>query len=323
MTWTSRECASNLNIHHQAPLHSALLIAIMAGCGRPVKASAKKAGGLSEFTTTESKWGKRRSTVTPIDNPAKRHQSAPPAQRRTAKDASASVPPTQGDLNTWDTDHYIQAQERLGPDAVLREYTERRPAILQAVLEARGPCLASGCGHFLPQDQHFRCVACLGGPLYCRECLVSTHQLQPFHTVEVWTGTHYSRTSLHDHGYIMDLRLGCISCAVQLPVTSTPPVAMTIVSSNGIHSFAVQPCACTDRDLVAQLMSLRMFPSTFIRPRTAFTFEVLDYFLIDYTTCKTTPHAFYKKLRRLSDPVDPARLPVSNIGPFFVHKLMI
>jgi hypothetical protein len=83
----------------------------MASRGRVVKPAAKKSGGLSEFVTTRSSYGKRRATVTPLDGPAKRYHSAPPAHRKAPIDASVSGPATQGDLDTWDADPYIQVQD--------------------------------------------------------------------------------------------------------------------------------------------------------------------------------------------------------------------
>ena len=46
------------------------------------------------------------------------------------------------------------------------------------------------------------------------------------------------------------------------------------------------------------------------KPQTAFTFNVLDEFLIDSLECKTSAFSFYSKLRRLTDNAFPDTLPV-------------
>jgi hypothetical protein len=85
---------------------------------------------------------------------------------------------------------------------------------------------------------------------------------------------------------------------------------MTLISTSGVHTISVQPCACQDRDLFSQLLDSCLFPATFAWPQTAFTFEVLVHYLIDYTICKTTAYSFYEKLRWLTNPADTASVPV-------------
>ncbi|KAI6137012.1 hypothetical protein F5141DRAFT_1059940 [Pisolithus sp. B1] len=42
----------------------------------------------------------------------------------------------------------------------------------------------------------------------------------------------------------------------------------------------------------------RLFPASISKPKTAFTFDVLDHFLIDALECKTSAMSFYQKLKR-------------------------
>ncbi|KAG1843030.1 hypothetical protein F4604DRAFT_1517518, partial [Suillus subluteus] len=53
-----------------------------------------------------------------------------------------------------------------------------------------------------------------------------------------------------------------------------------------------------------------MFPASTSRPRTAFTFDVLDHFLIDALECKTSAMSFFQKLRRLTNNAFPDSVPV-------------
>jgi hypothetical protein len=56
-----------------------------------------------------------------------------------------------------------------------------------------------------------------------------------------------------------------------------------------------------------------MFPASFNRPKTAFTFAVLDDFLLDNLECGTSAMNYYSKLRRMTSSVFPHLVPVSNI----------
>ncbi|KIK81365.1 hypothetical protein PAXRUDRAFT_156274, partial [Paxillus rubicundulus Ve08.2h10] len=53
-----------------------------------------------------------------------------------------------------------------------------------------------------------------------------------------------------------------------------------------------------DRHL--QLLRAQLFPATISRPKTAFTFDVLDHFHIDNLECKTTVMSFFSKLIRFT-----------------------
>lgn len=85
------------------------------------------------------------------------------------------------------------------------------------------------------------------------------------------------------------------------------------MDSAGIFVHLVKWCRCngaSDQDKHLQLLRHRLFPSTVVKPQTAFTFNVLDEFLIDSLECKTSAFSFYSKLRRLTDNAFPDALPV-------------
>lgn len=86
---------------------------------------------------------------------------------------------------------------------------------------------------------------------------------------------------------------------------------MCVVDRSGIHPIPVHWCRCPghladDR----QLFAMGLFPSTFKRIRTAFTFQVLDDFRIDNLECKTAASAFYQKLKRITSNAFPASVKV-------------
>ncbi|KAI6008512.1 hypothetical protein EDC04DRAFT_2610915 [Pisolithus marmoratus] len=51
----------------------------------------------------------------------------------------------------------------------------------------------------------------------------------------------------------------------------------------------------------------RLFPASISKPKTAFTFTVLDHFLIDALECKTSAMSFYQKLKRFTNNAFPER----------------
>jgi hypothetical protein len=89
-----------------------------------------------------------------------------------------------------------------------------------------------------------------------------------------------------------------------------------VVDSSGIFVHSVKWCKCNgiegEEDKHLQLLRHRLFPSSIIRPETAFTFNVLDEFLIDSLECKTSAFSFYAKPRRLTNNAFPDSVSVGG-----------
>ena len=60
-----------------------------------------------------------------------------------------------------------------------------------------------------------------------------------------------------------------------------------------------------------QLFSHRLFPSTFNRPETVFTMDLLEYYAINAMECKTLAKVFFQKIRRVTNNAFPDEVPVS------------
>ena len=88
---------------------------------------------------------------------------------------------------------------------------------------------------------------------------------------------------------------------------------LIIVDISGIHEIPVHYCTCHDIPTPhdSQLLDLGLFPATFKRIRTAFTFQVLDDFRMDNLESKTTAYQYYNKLRRVTNPAFPSSVQVS------------
>ena len=84
-----------------------------------------------------------------------------------------------------------------------------------------------------------------------------------------------------------------------------------VVHTTGVFQHHVRWCTCpghAKEDL--QLLCLHLFPASNVRPRPAFTFNVLDHFYVDAMECKTSGDSFFQKLRRLTNNAFPDVVPV-------------
>lgn len=100
---------------------------------------------------------------------------------------------------------------------------------------------------------------------------------------------------------------------------------LVIVHSTGVYSHCVSWCQCpgAEKDRHLHLLKAKLFPASITRPQSAFTFDVLDNFLIDTLECKTSAMSFYQKLRRFTNNAFPHTIPVSNFFIIVPHAYMI
>ena len=82
---------------------------------------------------------------------------------------------------------------------------------------------------------------------------------------------------------------------------------VTIVDVSGIHHLPVLFCACdtTGSQLDIAYLRVGLFPASFERIQTVFTFDVLKDFRASNLECKTSAYQYYQKLRRLTCPAFP------------------
>ncbi|KAG1793247.1 uncharacterized protein HD556DRAFT_1432294 [Suillus plorans] len=85
---------------------------------------------------------------------------------------------------------------------------------------------------------------------------------------------------------------------------------MTVVDTSGIHVMSIRFCQCSDA-LTAdkQLFEMGLFPASFTRPKTAFTFALLDDFIRDNLECGTSGMNYYSKLRQITSSMFPHLVP--------------
>jgi CxC2 like cysteine cluster associated with KDZ transposases len=187
----------------------------------------------------------------------------------------------------------------------------------------------------------WRCKDCFSSPTYCRKCCRDAHRHDPFHRVEIWNKSHFTPTWLWRTGLVLSL---CSKgrCSPPLPgleftrglpdagditfgakpafrVTSDSVRMLTVVHTNGIHHVLVAFCTCqsdsgydSSSDDV-QLLRASLYPASDKDVRTAFTFAMLDHYLLDNLECYTSSLHFFSKLRRLTNEIYPKRVAVGLI----------
>ncbi|KAG2102537.1 uncharacterized protein F5147DRAFT_580924, partial [Suillus discolor] len=95
-----------------------------------------------------------------------------------------------------------------------------------------------------------------------------------------------------------------------VPFIKNNKAMTTIVDKSGVHTHIVKYCTCPEADTAdIQLFNMGLFPASFIEPKTAFTFDVLNDFLLDNLECGTSAMNYYSKLRRMTTSVFPHLVP--------------
>ncbi|KAL6300784.1 hypothetical protein BKA93DRAFT_828740 [Sparassis latifolia] len=87
---------------------------------------------------------------------------------------------------------------------------------------------------------------------------------------------------------------------------------MVIVNISGIHHIGIDWCQCemgVERDM--QLLQMGLYPGAIKDPHTAFTFAILDDFLLENKECKMAALNYYSKLKWVTSNAFPGTIPIS------------
>ena len=109
----------------------------------------------------------------------------------------------------------------------------------------------------------------------------------------------FTRTSLRDLGLTVYLGHQGKPC----PFIGRVLDKFTVVHTNGVHTLKIQLCACYgDRSHAKfQLLRCSWLPATTEDPQTAFTFDVLDSYLLLSLQGKVSREDYYLSISRLTD----------------------
>ena len=185
-----------------------------------------------------------------------------------------------------------------------------------------------------------RCKDCFGQHLLCRNCIITSHNLLPFHRLERWDGCCFQSTSLFDQGFILNLGHGGGQCPLNESYTGAwqdfpddgSPVdepnimeddgrsfdVLVLTDIAGIFTHRVSWCRCNGPpEKPMELFRQQIFPASFNRVKSGFTFRVLDHFYMDVMECKTAATSFFQKLQRLTNNCFPKKVHVSAQSVYY------
>lgn len=88
-----------------------------------------------------------------------------------------------------------------------------------------------------------------------------------------------------------------------------------VVDGNGIHEVGLDYCSCEKaQDAVTQLLRVRWYPATTTAPKSAATFNVLEFFQLLSFESKASVFEFYYTLMRRTNNTGISTDPVSHDG---------
>ncbi|KAG1751738.1 hypothetical protein EDB19DRAFT_1893107 [Suillus lakei] len=101
--------------------------------------------------------------------------------------------------------------------------------------------------------------------------------------------------------------------------TNNPLVAgktrIMVVDTPGIHTIIVRFCQYAGaRRPDKQLFEMGLFPALFARPKMAFTFSLLDDFILNNLECGTSVMNYYSKLRHITSSMFPHLVPLMRVA---------
>ncbi|KIK20418.1 hypothetical protein PISMIDRAFT_105857 [Pisolithus microcarpus 441] len=241
-------------------------------------------------------------------------------------------------------DEPIQMPHKKTQNDYIQEWVPQQEEFLRIILEMEAPpepCTCSRC----EKDGVYRCVDCMHQPLCCMDCCCAMHRSNPFHQIEQWTGEFFEQSALHLLGLAIHLGHGSAPCPYtdlqklseqgyksmmdllgmlpfdseewedvdDIPLNLQPPSGskyLTIVDITAIHYMVIESCQCPNaEEYHLQLLHAKLWPSTFLKLSTAFTFAVLDDFLRDNLECGTSGMNYFSKLHQITSGLFPHLVP--------------
>ena len=193
------------------------------------------------------------------------------------------------------------------------------------------------------------CSDCFGTPVWCCGCALEVHSALPFHRTQLLNGKCFLKTSLFEQGFVIHLGHDGHPCPAHLATSSpwvdvhlhepnltrededigevvdeilevpfftfVPPLQdnVVVIHSGGVCHQCVQWCICANSPAHhLQLFQTDLFAASFSRPKTAFTFDVLDHFFVDTMECRIVAVSFFQKLHHFTNNAFPKTVPVSG-----------
>lgn len=186
--------------------------------------------------------------------------------------------------------------------------------------ETHVKCQYCSTGHAL---NYYRCLDCFGSYVLCPTCIKRTHfpYGDPFHRIEKLIRaandqSYFERSTLSDPeiGGALYCGHGGLPCPFH---TQQQSGLVRVLDANGIFIYRVFQCLCTPKDYpdgippAIQFLQMALFPATYEKVQTAFTFKVLKLAQLHRFSGKESVWDFYTVMRRWTNNIDPKAVPVS------------
>ena len=175
------------------------------------------------------------------------------------------------------------------------------------------PCIVASSARI----PHFTAKSVLLVYTECYRCIVwrFVHLLRALllysHHTQYWQNGFFNRTSLHSLGFVCHLGHHGNPCPIECA-----PRNLTIVDVNGWHKVRVTFCTCdatiSSNNRYRQLLRMRWYPASFNRPRTAFSFDLLETYHKLTLQGKLNLYDFYLAIMQKSDNQGRLKTMVSN-----------
>ncbi|KIJ22949.1 hypothetical protein M422DRAFT_196506 [Sphaerobolus stellatus SS14] len=160
-------------------------------------------------------------------------------------------------------------------------------------------CGKNGC----TSQAIYECSDCDNPAPLCENCLVDCHRSLPLHRPMKWNGMYYERESLAKLGIVWYLGYAGMQCPYVNEGRGIQE--LTVLDITGVHTISVGFCQCSKGPEPAeQLLLVKLFPATVLRPQTAFSFRALKLFHMVHLTAHTTVWDFIGAMHRLSNCLD-------------------
>lgn len=172
------------------------------------------------------------------------------------------------------------------------------------------------CPDCTVDEAHFKCNDCSEGVMRCSSCIVSFHQRLPLHRLQVrryplfhadshsphpkvWNGKYFEKATLESLGHIMNLAHPTNVCPVGPEIQR-----ILVVDMSGYHYVRVRFCACSASSFLEpfrQLLRFQWYPASILRPKTVFTFDLLDSYHKFSMQGKLNVFDFYTSIMQKTD----------------------
>ena len=97
----------------------------------------------------------------------------------------------------------VHDYSRQSQHTYLSEWLPHRAQYLDEITERDAPPGSLRCSHCAQGSMTWRCHDCFAEPVFCKDCLHTTHMRLPFHRVSRWSGHSFYRSPISGAGVVL------------------------------------------------------------------------------------------------------------------------